>query len=118
MVPDVDQTVYFYHKVIGFELLAQEEDAGGSIYWALICLNGFKISFKDELRMKKEVPYLKETQVGSSAAICFKVDDLEGYWEKTKNQCDLLDHPHITPCGSTQFSMKDLHGYLLTFERM
>ena len=117
MVPRVEQSVHFYQEVLGFELLAKEEEDQAGIYWALMSLNGFRVSFKEERRMKKEVEYLKDSKIGSSAAICFRVDDLEGHWEKIKYKYDLLNHPHITPCGSTQFSMKDLNGYLLTFER-
>jgi len=116
MVKDVDETIHFYKEVLGFELLASEQD-GGKSYWAKMSNHGFGLSFKEEQRLKREEEYYKDQGVGGSLAICFDVEDLEGYHGQVEQKCDLLNHPHLTPCGATQFSMRDNNGYLLTFER-
>ena len=116
MVKDVDASVHFYNEVLGFKLLASEEDNGRK-YWAKLNLHDFHISMKEESRIKNEVPFLKDREIGGTTALCFQVDNLEEYHERVNNKCILLDHPHITPCGSMQFSMKDNNGYILTFER-
>ncbi len=116
MVMDVDSSVEFYRDVLGFNLLAREDDDGKS-YWAKMELNGFSLSFKAEDRMKSEVAFMREQSIGGSTALCFQVEDLEGYHGKVETQCEMLNLPHPTPCGATQFSMKDNSGYILTFER-
>ncbi|MEM6829158.1 MAG: VOC family protein [Bacteroidota bacterium] len=116
MVVDVDQTIDFYEQVLGFELLLSEQE-NGSTYWAKMRKGAFTLTFKEEGRLKNELVFLKNQPVGGSVAICLLVDDLEGYHQMVKDTCDMLDHPHITPCGSTQFSMLDNNGYILTFER-
>ena len=115
MVEDVDASVNFYQEVLSFSLVADEFDQGKR-YWALCDLNGFKISFKVAERLKKEVPFLRDKMIGGSTAICFKVDNLEGYYSQVKQQCEMLDHPHLTPCGARAFSMLDNSGYVITIE--
>lgn len=117
MVSDVDETVRFYKKTLGFLLVANEKE-NGKAYWAKVQKGDFVLTFKEEVRLKKEVDYLKNHDISASTAICLIVDDLEGFYEIVKRQCDLLDHPHITPCGSSQFSMLDNNGYVLTIERL
>jgi len=113
---DLEATVDFYTKVLHFKVLEREEK-DERLVWALLELQNFKISLKEERTAKEEVPYLKNRSIGGTISLCFQVDDLEGYYEKVKTQCKLLDHPHLTPCGSHQFSMLDNNGYVLTFER-
>ena len=116
MVADVTASVNFYVDVLDFEVIAEEFEAGKR-YWALAELDGFKISFKEQKRLLKEVPFLKEKPLGGTAVICFQVDDLEGYYNLVKSRCALLDHPHITPCGARAFSMLDNSSYVITIER-
>ncbi len=116
MVSDVDKTIDFYREVLGFTLIASESE-NESPYWAKMKMNNFNLSFKEESRLKREVPYMQNIPIGGSAAICLQVDDLEAYHAQVASRCDLINHPHITPCGSTQFSMKDNNGYVLTIER-
>lgn len=116
MVRDVEETVEFYKNVLGFDLLASEQE-DEALYWAKMALETFLISFKEERRLRNEVGFLSGQSIGSSAAICFQVDDLRGFYDEVEQGCKLLDHPHLTPCGATQFSMKDNNGYILTFEK-
>ncbi len=116
MVKDVDKTIEFYQKVLGFTLIASETE-NDSTYWALMHMGHFKLSFKEEKRLKREVPYFDKLPVGGSSAICLKVDQLENYYALVSSKCELINHPHITPCGSRQFSMLDNNGYILTIEK-
>ena len=116
MVADVAASVNFYVEVLDFSVIAEESE-GGEIYWALTDLHDFRIAFKEKHHLLAEVPYLRGKAIGGSTAICFQVDDLEGFYEQVKSRCELLDHPHITPCGAKAFSMLDNSGYVITIER-
>ncbi|WP_185154099.1 glyoxalase/bleomycin resistance/extradiol dioxygenase family protein [Fulvivirga sp. M361] len=116
IVRDVAETVEFYQSTLGFELLVSEEEEG-KMYWAKLEMKGFYVSFKEEQRLKKEVDFMKDHPIGGSIAICLQVEDLTGFYNKVSEACELLDHPHLTPCGATQFSMKDNNGYIITVER-
>ena len=116
MVRDVAETVEFYKSALGFELLMSEEEEG-KMYWAKLGMKEFYVSFKEEQRLKREVDFMKDQFIGGSIAICLQVEDLTGFHNKVSEACDLLDHPHLTPCGATQFSMKDNNGYIVTVEK-
>ncbi|MEM7549901.1 MAG: VOC family protein [Bacteroidota bacterium] len=116
MVKDVQETIQFYSEILEFELEAKEED-NGKLYWAKLSNHGFSISLKEEGRLKSEEEFMKEYKVGGSFSLCFQVDDLEHQYERVKVKCELFNHPHLTPCGATQFSMKDNNGYVINFER-
>ena len=117
MVKEIEPTIQFYQIVLGFDLVEKEADETGKLYWALISLHDFKVSFKEEQRLKREYPFFQHKKVGGSVALVFEVKDLEGVHEKIKLKCETLNHPHLTPCGSKEFSMLDNNGYILTFER-
>lgn len=116
MVYNVDNTVSFYQQVLGFQLIAMEDDENLP-YWCLMQKGSFLLSLKRADRLKSEMEYFSEMDIGSSTALVFQVDDLEAYYEEVQKACQLLNHPHLTPCGNTQFSMKDNNGYVITFER-
>jgi len=116
MTDSVDDSVFFYEKVLGFEMVASEVDEEGKKYWALTTNGPFRLSFKRTDRIKQEVDFFENTQVGGSSCLCLQVDDLQQVYAEVEAGCKLLDHPHLTPCGTTQFSMRDNNGYVLTFE--
>ncbi len=116
MVKDVEKTIRFYQQVLGFELAASERDKD-KMYWAMMVLNGFFLSFKEEQTLKREVDFMKDRTIGGSTAICFQVDGLEEFHSKVNKACEVLNHPHTTVYDATQFSMKDNNGYILTFEK-
>ena len=116
MVKDIEETIGFYKNILGFKLLVKE-DHDGKLEWAKMNLNGFQVSFKPAYKMKQEVPFLKEANMGGSLSVCIGVDDLLGNYKRIQKQFELLDDPHLTPCGSTQFSMLDPNGYIITFEQ-
>ncbi|HAA15790.1 MAG TPA: hypothetical protein DCE41_30405 [Cytophagales bacterium] len=116
MTDSVDDSVQFYEQVLGFDPMASEVDEAGKKYWALVTKGSFRLSFKRTDRIKAEVDYLQNLEVGSSSCLCFQVENLTEVYAQVQAECKLLDHPHLTPCGTTQFSMQDNNGYILTFE--
>ncbi|MEL7121565.1 MAG: VOC family protein [Bacteroidota bacterium] len=117
MVNSVEETVAFYQDMLDFQLIASDEEEG-KIYWAMMQLGEFKLSFKNEDKHKAEAPFLKDETIGGSVVLCFHVDDINTTYDLIKAKCDTLDHPHITPCGAIDFSMRDINGYVLTFEQL
>ena len=118
MVKDVSKTVKFYTEMLGFTLLASEEDDQNQTYWAKVRFRDFLMSFKEEKRLRSESQFMAERQVGGSISICVVVDEIEPVHAELENQFKMLDYPHLTPCGATQFSLMDVNGYILTFEKL
>ena len=116
IVKDVSNTIIFYQTLLGFELLASEAD-NGKMSWALMQKGNFKLSFKSAKKIREEAEYFKSLQIGGTTNLVLKVENLHLAYEKIKTKCELLNHPHLTPCGQTEFSLKDVNGYFITFEQ-
>jgi len=109
MVNNMDETIQFYEEILGFQTLIKEERKG-LLEWAKLELQGFQVSFKPEAKMKEEVAFMKNKEIGGTLSVCIGVDDLTAYYEITEEKFRVLNYPHLTPCGSTQFSMLDPNG--------
>ncbi|MBX2872181.1 MAG: VOC family protein [Saprospiraceae bacterium] len=116
-VKNVGLSLAFYQHMLGFKKLA-EDRAGDQIYWALLDLNGFQLSLKEEAKQKDESPFLVDQPRGGSMLLCFHVKDINATYNTVAAKCKTLNHPHLTPCGATDFSMKDMDGYILTFQEL
>ena len=117
MVKDVGESIAFYTRALGFELLASEKDELGKVYWAKLGFKDFLISLNDEKRLRRESAFMRERPVGGSICLCIVVDEIINLHADFSQRFKLLDHPHLTPCGATQFSLLDNNGYVLTFEK-
>lgn len=116
MTEDVQATVDFYQNLLDFQMVASDiED--GKMYWAELQLGTFRLSLKEEKKHKAEAPFLANTPIGGSVVLCFQVNDIHECYTRLAAKCQTLNHPHITPCGAIDFSMKDINGYVLTFEQ-
>lgn len=117
MVQNVDQSIHFYQEVLGFSLVASDQE-NAVIYWAELELGHFRLALKDEAKQRKEAVFFRHTPIGASASLCFIVDDINIAYAKVKQQFQTLNYPHLTPCGIREFSMKDLDGYVITIEQI
>ncbi len=117
MVRNVGESVNFYEQVLGFRLIASDKEYD-EIYWALMQRNDFLLSFKDAQRQKAEASFMQERKIGGTVSLCFRLDEpLRPFYDRIVRHCQTLNHPHITPCGANEFSMRDPSGYILTFEQ-
>ena len=116
MVKNVSESVDFYTDILGFELVADEKE-NGMTYWAQLRLSDFILSLKEEDRIKKEVEFMKDRKAGGGAIICIQLREIEEFYTQLEEKCRVLNHPHLTPCGATEFSMQDNNGYVITFEK-
>lgn len=116
MVNNMDETIQFYEEILGFQTLIKEERKG-LLEWAKLEWQGFQVSFKPEAKMKEELAFMKNKEIGGTLSVCIGVDDLTAYYEIIEEKFRVLNYPHLTPCGSTQFSMLDPNGYVITFEQ-
>ena len=115
-VQDVGRSLYFYQGILGFEKIMEDQEQD-RIYWVLLGLNGFQLSLKEEEKQRQEAPFLQGQPRGGSMLLCFQVNDIQATYAHILQHCQTLNHPHLTPCGATDFSMRDLDGYVLTFQQ-
>lgn len=116
MVNEVKPSIDFYQQVLAFDLIEAERDQNDEIYWALMGKDGFLISFKQAKRLQDEVAFFKNRPIGGSICMVFQVENLTEIYQQVENACEIINHPHLTPCGTHEFSLLDNNGYIMTFE--
>lgn len=116
MVENVDESIYFYEYILGFELL-MEEMQDGIREWAKMKHGDFILCFKHDKKYRSEFPLFSDEPIGGTITLIFVVEELEEFYAQVKDKMSMIEHPHLTPCGAFSFSMKDNNGYVLTIER-
>ena len=116
IVDDVEETLHFYATLLGFKVVASE-GAHDHLTWALLRNGSFRLSFKSLEKVNKEVPFIQDFPIGGTVSMVLQVSDIQLAYKEIKAKCELLNHPHLTACGMTEFSVKDPNGYFLTFEQ-
>ena len=116
-VANLSSSLEFYRHMLGFTLLASDQE-DGQTYWALIQLDGFQMSLKQEEKQKQESFFLQRRDIGGTMLLCFEVEDIQSTYQQIKEKFDTLNLPHLTPCGATDFSMLDPDGYVITFQQL
>lgn len=111
-VDDLEKSVEFYTKVLGFERLK------GSAGYAPVRCGSVLIGLgrASELSSRHYFnPELRTARRGLGTEIVLEVDDLQAFYEKVKatGYAKILSPPHRQTWGATDFRMADPDGYYL-----
>ena len=116
MVKDVNKTVEFYKNVLGFNVLATVPESGNYVF-AIVNAGTVHISFQEEKSIKEEYSQLNKFAEGGGLTLYIHVSDVNGLYEKVKGKATIAKEMHKTFYGSTDFSIEDCNGYILTFSQ-
>jgi uncharacterized glyoxalase superfamily protein PhnB len=114
MVEDVNRTVDFYKKILGFEL-SITVPSQGRFHWALMKNGDAKImfqlkeSFEHELKLPKPIP------VCGSLTLYIRSDDIGSLYDRIIDHVNLVNDMHDTFYDTIEFTIKDINNYMLTF---
>lgn len=116
MVKNVQQTVDFYHDLLGFTLTASVPNAKGdqTLQWAMVQNQGVTLMFQEETNLKEEYPTLKTQAIGGSFTLYLTVTDADELYQRIKSKTTIVKEPHKTFYGATEFAIQDNNGYILT----
>lgn len=126
MVPDVNQAIDFYTKVLGFqhvmsvpigsEQVLFEYSPNTPLVYSLIKHGDVEIMLQEQKSLIENVPALGEIKdIRSSAVLYFEVDDVVALAEELKQHCPVVRDLHDTFYGMKEIYVKDLNGYVLGF---
>jgi uncharacterized glyoxalase superfamily protein PhnB len=111
---DVNKTVEYYTKTLGFSLIASVPETG--VYnWAMVMRDGITIMFQSLPSMQEDLPQLKITSKGSLGTFYIKVIGLDTLYESLKEKTEIAVDMRTTFYGAREFAIKDLDGYYLMF---
>ena len=116
MVKDVGKTVDFYKNILGFNVLTTVPENAPFVF-AIVNANNVTISFQEEKSIKEEYPQLNNFASGGGITLYINVTDVNELFEKVKEKATIAKEKHKTFYGSTDFSIEDCNGYILTFSQ-
>lgn len=114
MVDDVNETVSFYEKILGFKLVMSVPETG-VFNWAMVQHGGVILMFQSKESLIEEYPALKTQAMGGALTLYIKVVDVAGLHNKIKDKVNIVLNLHKTFYGVEEFAIQDINGFILTF---
>lgn len=124
MVHDVNATIEYYLNILGFtfamgvdrqkntKLLYNQE----TIYnFAIVRKNDVEIMLQVQHSLFDEVPEFKDRSLGGTFTLYITMTDTKSFYNKIKDDVEIVKHLHKTFYGAYEFAIKDLNGYILYF---
>jgi lactoylglutathione lyase len=120
MVADVNATAMFYQQVFGFQIVATVPDMAepdsGKWQFAIITREDVTIMFQNQKTLVEDAPVFLGKPMGGTFTLYIDVEDVRGLFEKVKSKVTLLKEGlYETFYGTTEFTIQDPNGYVLTF---
>ena len=114
MVEDVNETITWYEKSLGFQKIMSvpiEEPFD----WAMIARDDVNLMLQKRKSIIDEYPKFREQSVGGTLIFYISVKDIEALYKKLEKQITIYIKLHKTFYGRKEFTIEDCNGYLLTF---
>jgi uncharacterized glyoxalase superfamily protein PhnB len=112
-VKDINATIDFY-KLLGFELVMSVPEEGPEFVWAMMVKGSVSFMFQTFESLADELPDISRSN-GGSLLLYIKLKGIRAFFEDIKDQVTVLKGPETTFYGSTEFSIRDINNYVLTF---
>jgi uncharacterized glyoxalase superfamily protein PhnB len=111
-VKDLKQTIDFY-KMLGFEIITSVPEKGDAIFTMMRC-GGVTLMFQTFASIENSLPVVSRND-GGSLLLYIKVKKIRALFETLKDKVEVLHGLEKTFYGATEFSIKDVNNYMLTF---
>ena len=114
MVENVNKTVEYYQNVLGFTLLRTVPESG-SFDWAMVKRNDVVLMFQSKKSLSGEMPLFKTQNPGGGLTLYVRVEGVHELYYDLNETAEIVSDLEDTFYGTTEFSITDLNGYVLTF---
>lgn len=111
-VSNLDKSISFYNELLGFklgELYPNKEEAT----YAPIFIGDYKLMLV--LTRDSNKKFYPSGLGGSGAQFFIQTENVDGIWEKIKNEAEVIDPIESKSWGDREFTIKDPDGYLISF---
>ena len=112
-VNDINATIAFYQQ-LGFKLIVTVPETGTDLVWAMMVNGGVTIMFQTYTSLGNDLPDISR-QDGGSLLLYIKLKNIRAFFEEIKDKVTILHGLQKTFYGATEFSIKDINNYVLTF---
>ena len=114
MVEDVNGTIDFYTRILGFEVLATVPETG-QFNWAMLKQGNVEIQLQVRGSLSEEIPAFKDKPIGGALTLYIGVDGIQELYERLKNGITIVQDMHTTFYGTREFAIQDNNGFVLSF---
>jgi len=111
-VRDINETINYY-KQLRFELIATVPEEG-DLVWAMMTCGEVTFMFQSFDSLGEDLPEISR-QAGGSLLLYIQMEKIRKFHDSIVNKVDVVKGLEKTFYGATEFSIKDLNGYILTF---
>lgn len=111
-VKNIDETIKFYEQ-LEFKLSMKVPDEG-SLVWAMMTKGNVSFMFQTFESLGNDLPEISR-QDGGSLLLYIQIKEIRQYHDRIKDKVNILKELEKTFYGATEFSIKDINGYVLTF---
>lgn len=111
-VKSMRETVQFY-KMLGFEVTMSVPDEEEYV-WCMMSKGKANIMFQSFESLGDDLPQIKRIQ-GAPLLLYFKMEGLMNFYNTIRQNVNILKKPEVTFYGSTEFTIIDNNGFLITF---
>ena len=124
MVKDVNETIEYYKQNLGFEFIMGVDENkevkmgnfdNSILTWAMLKKDDIEIMLQRNDSLIEELPDFKEVKMGGTFTLYINVQDVKSFYEKIKNNVEIIKDMHKTFYGADEFVIKDLNGYIIYF---
>lgn len=112
-VNDIHATIEYYKK-LGFNEVTSVDAEDGEKVFALMMNGTTTFMFQTFKSIVNQLPQINRLN-GGSLLLYIKMKDIVAYFEKVKNEVDILQGLEKTFYGTTEFSVVDPNNFVLTF---
>jgi uncharacterized glyoxalase superfamily protein PhnB len=111
-VHDIRATISWY-EALGFELTMRVPETGDPA-WAMMTCGSVTVMFQTFASLGDTLPDVSRNP-GGSLLLYVKLKGIRSFFERVKGSVTILQGLEKTFYGATEFSVKDINGYILTF---
>jgi uncharacterized glyoxalase superfamily protein PhnB len=114
MVEDVERTLSFYKDTLSFTVLATVPEHA-PFDWAMINRDDVTLMLQSRASLGGEVSALADMPIGGSLTFYTDVTNVPVWYERLKDQVEIVQELHTTFYNTREFAFRDCNGYILAF---
>lgn len=112
-VNDLPLTIEYYKK-LDFEVITSVPDESGELIFVLMMNGAITFMFQTFKSIEGQLPSVSRNN-GGSLLLYIKMTGIRAFFEKVKENFEVLSGLETTFYGATEFSVVDPNNFVLTF---
>ena len=124
-VNNIKQTVGFYSKHFGFDLIMavpasqdgveQVFDENKEYVYAMVRKDNVELFFQQSSSFKQDIEFMKELAIGASVSFYIEVEGINEFYETLKSKDLQVTDLQTKWYGMQEFYTRDINGYVIGF---